>query len=124
MRSLFKRFGCCHYDKINLTVNSGTKHEYPVMIRAYACDMLWGYALYSGLALFSNDATDEHIISLKVILPAALLVVILETAQLSPKMPGTFDALDIVLEIAAIMLDAFITTFLIRRKRNESKVNP
>ena len=80
--------------------------NYPEIIRNYACDFLWGYALYSGLRLF-DEKSNPHAKSALIALTA---VTILELTQLSPKFPGTFDCFDILVETAAVITAMFITT--------------
>ncbi|MBR2524724.1 MAG: hypothetical protein IKE53_09865 [Clostridiales bacterium] len=90
------------------------KIYYPDLISFYACDFCWGYALYSGLELF-NDGTH------KVILPAMLTAAAVEAAQLIPGFPGTFDVLDILVEMMAVMLAVIITTFILGGIKHEKQ---
>lgn len=93
---------------------------YPVLIRSYICDFLWGYALLSALVLVAG----AHGITgtIKAMILAAILAVIMETLQAVPSFPGTFDPWDIVAEFAAIVIcSAIIQIFLRRQQHEETK---
>ena len=73
--------------------------------RFYLPDMLWGYSLVFAMFFFFEGG--------KAMLPAVaisavLFSVIVECAQIIPKVPGSFDFIDIVVEIAAELLAVFI----------------
>lgn len=56
-----------------------------------------------------------------VILVTTAVAVILETIQLINTIPGTFDLLDILVELTAVIVAFFITTLIERRFKNYEK---
>lgn len=74
---------------------------YPEIIRDYACDFLWAYALFFCLSLSLGDKLKGEY-NLVVIAMATIVAVSLETIQLNTAIPGTFDPWDIVVELIAI----------------------
>lgn len=91
--------------------------DYPLLIRCYACDFLWGYSLLSALLLITKPFGRREI--LKVMAVAASVAVLMESLQAIPAFPGTFDAWDIAAEFAAIVLCTAITHLIFRRKQHE-----
>lgn len=74
-------------------------------IRYYLPDVLWGYSLI--FALFFLFDRDNKGLS-GVAATAICFSVIMECVQIVPTVPGTFDVVDIVMEIAAEMLALYV----------------
>ena len=91
--------------------------DYPMIIKNYGCDFLWGYALCSGLQLFNSKAGSIPGL-LKVITASVLLAIIMESFQKLSFVSGTFDIIDIFVECGAICIAGFITNTYIRRHQN------
>ena len=74
-------------------------------VRNYLLDMLWGYALVFALKLiFNNNAAD----TLKIFVIAVAFSAVMEILQITPIAQGTFDVLDILVEILAEVTAVFI----------------
>ncbi len=80
--------------------------DYPQFVRNYGCDLLWGYALYSGLRLVEDKTAPVS----KSLLIAMVTLIFLEGIQLFDMVPGVFDPLDILVETIAVLSAMFITT--------------
>lgn len=81
---------------------------YPYIIQNYACDYLWTYSLFFCLRLTLGDILKgKH--NWKVILLTSVTAIILETIQLIKTVPGTFDFLDILTELIAVVVALLIT---------------
>lgn len=94
--------------------------RYPYIIRNFACDFLWTYSLFFCLRLTLGERLKgKH--NLTVILVTGAVAVILETIQLINTIPGTFDLLDILVELTAVIVAFFITTLIDRRFKNYEK---
>ena len=94
--------------------------DYPLVIRYYACDFLWTYSLFFCLRLTLGDTLKgKH--NLTVIALTGVVAVILETIQLIKTIPGTFDMLDILVELIAIAIADLILTIIERRFSYEEK---
>ena len=70
-------------------------------IRYYLPDGLWGYSLMFALFYLYNQV--NKVLSI-VVATVICFSVIIECVQILPTVPGTFDVVDIVMEIAAEML--------------------
>lgn len=70
--------------------------NYPVFIINYLCDFLWAFALCCGLRLIGNPLKECFIIS-------TTSSIIIEVSQIFLSF-GTFDVIDILVEVAAIVL--------------------
>ena len=72
-------------------------------IRYCLCDILWVYALVFSLALYSG----RHSL-MKVYTAAAVFAAVTELLQLFPRIPGSFDILDIIVELIVCTITIFI----------------
>lgn len=74
-------------------------------VRNYFMDFLWAYALTFAIFItWGNNAADIN----KIVVVAFLFSTAMELLQLVPKMNGTFDVLDIVIEFLAELFAAVI----------------
>lgn len=88
--------------------------RYPELISSFACDFLWTYSMFFCLRLTLGDALKgKH--NLTVISVTGVVAIIFESLQLIKGFPGTFDLLDIVIELIAIAVALFITIIIERR---------
>ena len=74
-------------------------------LRYYLPDMLWGYSLV--FALFFVSGKEQPAL-FPVCILAGVFAAVMESLQLISAVPGTFDLMDIVVEIAAGLLAVFI----------------
>lgn len=76
------------------------------IIRNYACDFLWAYALTAGVFLWENyfERSARYAMSLSI-----TFAFFIEIIQVSSYVPGTFDYIDLLVEGCAIFM-AFIMT--------------
>ena len=98
--------------------------SYPYIIRNFACDFLWSYSLFFCLRLtLGEKLKGEH--NLTVILVTGVVAIILEAIQLIKTIPGTFDLLDILVELIAIATAYLVTTIIERRFKyyEEKRIN-
>lgn len=103
--------------KIGIAVKS---IDYPGMIRAHGCDLLWGYSLSSGLQLFIKNGYGLPDL-LKVITVASLVALAMESIQVFSFVSGTFDVKDIIVEFCAICAAALVTKIYTGRHQNEKR---
>ena len=94
--------------------------RYPSIIRAHACDLLWGYSLCAGLYLFNTIENGVRRL-FGIITAASLTAVIMESVQLLQGVPGTFDIKDIFVELFGIALAAVIIEITVRRNQNDTQ---
>ncbi|MBO4580225.1 MAG: hypothetical protein J5715_08740 [Clostridiales bacterium] len=92
--------------------------QYPQLIRNHACDFLWAYSLLSMLMLVMGKEEIKR--NIKIILATVFFSIVLESIQIVPMIPGTFDLLDVLTELIAIMLAVLITHVIIGRFRYEN----
>lgn len=87
------------------------------LIRNYFLDGLWAYSLYCILKLIIDNS--------KIQLTVAILgAVTMESVQLIPSVPGTYDIWDIVIEIIGITLAFAVTKRIyVGVKQNEKETN-
>ena len=88
--------------------------RYPQIIGNFACDFLWTYSLFFCLRLTLGDKLKGEY-NLTVIAVTCVVAIILETIQLIKTIPGTFDPLDILVELIAIAVAILVTTIIERR---------
>ena len=72
---------------LGVSLHVGTENTFVVNLRSYMPDMLWAYALVFSLMLFST---------------------IMEVLQVTGCVKGTFDVMDIIVEIIAELMAVFI----------------
>lgn len=87
--------------------------RYPVLVNNFAADFLWSYSLFFCLRLVLGDDMKGKY-SLKVISLTAVVAVVFESMQMLKHFPGTFDPLDIVVELIAVV-SAFLMSVFIER---------
>lgn len=85
-----------------------------VFVKSWLCDILWAYALTHSL-YFALHAF-EHRVLISVVISICFATVC-ELLQLLPAVSGTFDILDIIFQIAAVLL----ATAVIRRREKIEK---
>ena len=78
----------------------------------YIPDCCWAFSLEACLALILHDSKRMVVISLII---SSLFLSTMETLQLTPLIPGTFDSLDIVIELVAIVISGIIINQLRKR---------
>ncbi len=103
------------FSSVGIELNS---INYPEYIRNYGCDFLWAYSLYWGVYFWGIFGGWKSVASLAglVVIPFAI---IMELIQIPQNLPGTFDVLDIGIEIIAIGLAVIIALSINRRKSYE-----
>ena len=83
------------------------------IIRNYLLDALWGYSLiFTIFLIIGNKTANENLVGLV----GAVFAGLMELLQLTPLMNGTFDIMDIFVELVAI----FIAVFIIKILRRDS----
>ena len=93
---------------------------YPLIIRCYACDFLWAYALFFCIRLSLGDSLKGKN-NETVLITAGVIAIALELLQLNKRFPGSYDSMDIVVELFAIFIAAVITTIIDRRIKYEKE---
>ena len=84
-----------------------------VLVRGYVPDMLWAYSLVFALFCFVGNSA---------VLIAIPFAILMEGVQLWETVRGTFDVMDIVVEILAEAFAAFIIhKYFVEVHRNEEK---
>ena len=88
---------------------------YPVLSylsKNYLPDCCWAFSLESCLALVLHNS--ERVVVSSLIISAAFLS-LMETLQVTPLIPGTFDVIDISVELTAIAVAGIIINLLRKR---------
>ena len=85
--------------------------KYPVLVINYLCDFLWAFALCCGLRLIGNPLKECFIISTSTLL-------VLEISQIWCSF-GTFDAVDILVELFAVILVLISIQIFKNKERND-----
>ena len=95
--------------------------DYPAVIRNFAADFLWTYAMFFCLRLaLGDDLCGKH--NLSVLLLTCAAAVAIECLQMTGVFHGTFDMLDIVTELTAASAALLISNIIERRNKcNEEK---
>lgn len=81
--------------------NFALKSGLGVFVKSWLCDILWAYALTN--ALYLAFCAFKHRIMITAIISICVGTVF-ELLQLLPSVVGTFDILDILFQIAAVLL--------------------
>lgn len=81
--------------------NFALKSGFGVFVKSWLCDILWSYSLTYSLYLVL--CAFEHRILISAIISICVGTVF-ELLQLLPSVAGTFDILDILFQIAAVLL--------------------
>lgn len=107
--------------KINMTVGfklyvsqEFTSLFFIKLLRNYLLDFLWGYSLLCSLFFAMGKNTAEW---RKILLLAFGFSTAMEFLQMSPSVKGTFDVVDIIVELVAEICAVLIIDIYIRRKR-------
>ncbi|MCR5329255.1 MAG: hypothetical protein K6E12_10455 [Saccharofermentans sp.] len=87
--------------------------RYPILIKNFAADFLWAYSLFFCLRLTLGDLLKGKY-SLTVISLTSIVAVVFESLQMIKHFPGTFDPLDIVVELIAVIVAFLISKFIER----------
>ncbi len=104
-------------DKITgLNLHISYESTFIEIIRNYIPDILWAYALVFSLLLVTGNKA-EHI--WKIYVTAGIFSIAIEVLQLTGYVKGTFDVIDIIVELIAEFVVVFIIKIIMRRKSYE-----
>lgn len=110
------------YDTFSVVGIRMQEINHPEIVRNYGCDFLWSYSLYWGVYFWGVFGEWSSLV-----LKASLIVIpfsmIMEFSQLVQSFPGTFDVLDIVIEILAVALAVIVSFMYGRRQQAYEEVN-
>ena len=81
---------------LGVSLHVGTENTFVVNLRSYMPDMLWAYALVFSLMLVTGNKT-AYVWKMFVI--AGMFSTIMEVLQVTGCVKGTFDVMDIIVEI-------------------------
>lgn len=98
-----------------LRIRMGTD-LFHMFLRNYACDMLWAYALAIGLFWYGR-LTGQKV--WKSALIGGGFAVLMESLQILPVIPGTFDGMDVVTEILATLIAGCVSMIFYKYKDKE-----
>ena len=85
--------------------------DYPAAIRNFAADFLWAYSMFFCFRLtLGDDLSGKY--NIFVLLLTAIVAVTIECLQLTKAFPGTFDFLDIVIELVAAVAALLISNMI------------
>lgn len=98
-----------------LRIRMGTD-LFHMFLRNYACDMLWAYALTIGLFWYGR-LTGQKV--WKSALIGGGFAVLMESLQILPVIPGTFDGMDVVTEILATLIAGCVSMIFYKYKDKE-----
>ena len=90
---------------LGVSLHVGTENTFVVNLRSYMPDMLWAYALVFSLMLVTGNKT-AYVWKMFVI--AGMFSTIMEVLQVTGCVKGTFDVMDIIVEIIAELMAVFI----------------
>ena len=79
-------------------------------LRYYLLDLLWAYSLMSLVSMMFKDSKAVYAISF-------VFIIAMEMMQMVPSIPGTFDVIDIVIE----MIAGLIAIRINKRRENYEK---
>ena len=109
--------------KFTDSIRSYTNNSLPwlaYIFRNYVSDFCWGLSLEVCLAYVFR--TDIHVIRNSSVL-AVVFLVALELWQLRKESPGTFDLIDIVVEVIAVIIAGILIKNNLRSKTNEKTID-
>lgn len=90
---------------IGIDLHVSMENTFVIIMRSYLPDMLWAYALvFSLVAVTGNRTADVW----KMSVFAGVFSTIMEILQLTGYVRGTFDVMDIIVEIIAELMAVFI----------------
>lgn len=87
------------------SLHVGTENTFVINLRSYMPDMLWAYALVFSLMLITGNKTANV---WKMFAIAGMFSTIMEVLQITGYVKGTFDVMDIIVEIIAELMAVFI----------------
>ena len=90
---------------LGVSLHVGTENTFVVNLRSYMPDMLWAYALVFSLMLVTGNKTADV---WKMFVIAGMFSTIMEVLQVIGCVKGTFDVMDIIVEIIAELMAVFI----------------
>ena len=90
---------------LGVSLHVGMENTFVVNLRSYMPDMLWAYALVFSLMLVTGNKT-AYVWKMFVI--AGMFSTIMEVLQVTGCVKGTFDVMDIIVEIIAELMAVFI----------------
>ncbi len=90
---------------LGVSLHVGTENTFVVNLRSYMPDMLWAYALVFSLMLVIGNKTADV---WKMFVIAGMFSTIMEVLQVIGCVKGTFDVMDIIVEIIAELMAVFI----------------
>ena len=90
---------------LGVSLHVGTENTFVVNLRSYMPDMLWAYALVFSLMLVTGNKT-AYVWKMFVI--AGMFSTIMEVLQVTGCVKGTFDVMDIIVDIIAELMAVFI----------------
>lgn len=90
---------------LGVSLHVGTENTFVIIMRSYMPDMLWAYALVFSLMLVTGNRTANVF---KNFVIAGTFSTIIEVLQITGYVKGTFDVMDIVVEIVAELMAVFI----------------
>ncbi len=100
MKWLFNDISLCDSFHIDMSQNKILQ-----IIRFYIPDMLWSYSLFFGI-LFTLKIKASNRLTAFVI--GIAFISIMEFIQIHPSVSGTFDVMDLIVEIIAIAVAVFV----------------
>lgn len=90
---------------LGVSLHVGTENSFVINLRSYMPDMLWAYALVFSLMLVTGNKTADV---WKMFVIAGMFSTIMEVLQITGYVRGTFDVMDIIVEIIAELMAVFI----------------
>ena len=90
---------------LGVSLHVGMENTFVVNLRSYMPDMLWAYALVFSLMLVTGNKTADV---WKMFVIAGMFSTIMEVLQVTGCVKGTFDVMDIIVEIIAELMAVFI----------------
>jgi len=102
---------------LKVSLHIGMNNTFVRIIRSYMPDMLWAYALVFSLMLVTGNKTAYI---WKIFVIASMFSTIMEIFQITEYVKGTFDTMDIIVEIIAELTAVLIIKkYDMRRKSYE-----
>ena len=99
LQILGRIFGCT--EKADIKIESGLL----LFIRNYVCDFLWAFSLTQVTLLILGPQKNSVVLSLTI---SILFEVIIEGLQITVFFSGTFDPLDITIEVIATIIATIV----------------
>ena len=93
------------YDIIGINLQAKYNFKEYSIVKCYVADFLWAYALFNLIVVIQADKVKDF---LCVGIECVLFACLIEALQLTPLFDGTFDVLDILVEVIAIGFAFFV----------------